>query len=91
MKVHNLLALPDLPTRHTKGKKPPINYSQSHIVINSKYLDIQNRKAMENVVGKEIKEGKSKEKEDKWSKRTTKLGFPIEQVTQKTIKKCARA
>jgi hypothetical protein len=46
---------------------------------------------MENVVGKEIKEGKSKEKEDKWSKRTTKLGFPIEQVTQKTIKKCARA
>jgi hypothetical protein len=40
MKVHNLLLLLHLPTKHTKGKEPLINYAQSHVVISSKYLDI---------------------------------------------------
>jgi hypothetical protein len=35
------------------------------IIHNSKYLDILKRKAMEMVVGEEIKEGKQKEKEEK--------------------------
>jgi hypothetical protein len=35
------------------------------LLTNSKYLDILNRKAMENAIAKEIRVGKSKEKEDK--------------------------
>jgi hypothetical protein len=38
------------------------------IIHNSKYLDILKRKAMEKVVGEEIKEGKQKEKKDKRTK-----------------------
>jgi len=40
MRVHNLLSLPYLPTRHTKGEKSLVDYSQSHVVINFEYLDI---------------------------------------------------
>ncbi len=39
MKMHNLLSLLHLIARRTKGKKLLINYSQSHVVISSKYLD----------------------------------------------------
>ncbi len=60
MKVHNLLSLSHLHTKHTKGKKPLINYFQSHIVINFEYLDILRRKTMEKVITKEIKACKEK-------------------------------
>jgi hypothetical protein len=44
MKVHNLLLLFHLLTRCTKGKKPLIDYSQSHVVTSFEYLDILRRK-----------------------------------------------
>jgi hypothetical protein len=44
--------------RHTKGKEPLVDYSQSHVVINFGYLNILRRKTMEKVVVEEIKEGK---------------------------------
>jgi hypothetical protein len=65
MKVHNLLLLPHLLARHTKGKEPSINYSRSHVVIGSIDLDILRRKKMEKVIVEEIETCKRKEKEDK--------------------------
>ncbi len=59
-------------------------------MISSKYLDILRRKIMEKVVVEEIKEGKRKEKEKNQVKRTTKLGFVINQTTQKCVEKHAR-
>ncbi len=56
--MHNLLLLPRLFARHTKGKEPLIDYSQSHVMTNFKYLDILRKIIMEKVVVEEIKEGK---------------------------------
>jgi hypothetical protein len=65
MRVHNLLLLPHLPTKHTKGKEPLIDFSQSHVVTSYEYLDIPlGKKTMEKVVVKEIRTCKRKEKED---------------------------
>jgi hypothetical protein len=44
--------------RHTKGKEPLVDYSQSHVVINFEYMDILRRKIMEKAIAKEIREGK---------------------------------
>jgi hypothetical protein len=52
-----------LPARRTNGKEPLIDYSQSHIVTSFEYLDILRRKSMEKVAAKEIKVGKTKDKE----------------------------
>jgi hypothetical protein len=46
---------------------------------------------MEKVVVEEIREGKWKEKEEKWTKWTTKLGSTIVWVAWKCAKKHARA
>jgi hypothetical protein len=58
MRMHNLLLLPCLPIRHTKGKESLVDYSQSHFVTNSKYLDIPKKKTMEKEIAKEIREDK---------------------------------
>jgi hypothetical protein len=42
---------------------------------------------MEKAVVKEIKEGKRKEKEEKQAKLETKLGFVVDQTTQKCVEK----
>jgi hypothetical protein len=88
--MHNLLLLPRLLAKHIKGKKPLVDYSQSHVMISSTYLDMLKRKIMENVIVEEIKEGKQKEKEENQIKQTTKLGFAVDQTTQKCVKKHAR-
>jgi hypothetical protein len=44
-------------------------------MTSSEYLDILRRKSMEKVIAKEIREGKWKEKEEKWANWATKLGF----------------
>jgi hypothetical protein len=56
--MHNILSLPHLLARHTKGKEPLVDYSQSHVVISFEYLDILRRKIMEKVVVEEIRENK---------------------------------
>jgi hypothetical protein len=74
MRLHNLLSLPHLLKRDTKGKKSLIDYSQSHFVISFEYLNILRRKKMEKVLAEEIRTCKRKEKEDK---QTTKMGSTI--------------
>jgi hypothetical protein len=44
------------------GKESLIDYSQSHVVISSKYLDILRRKTVEKVAIEEIRVGKRKER-----------------------------
>ncbi len=39
---HNLLSLRHLPSRRTNGRKPLMDYSQSHVVTLEKYLSINN-------------------------------------------------
>jgi hypothetical protein len=46
---------------------------------------------MEKADAKEIKIGKSKEKEDMWAKRVTKLGSTTKQIAQKIVEKCIKA
>jgi hypothetical protein len=65
MKVHNLLLLLHLPAKHIKGKKPLINFFQSHVMTSSEYLNILRRNTMEKLIAKEIRVGKRKEKGDK--------------------------
>jgi hypothetical protein len=65
MRVHNLLSLLHLLARHTKGKKPSIDYSQSHVVTSFEYLDFLRKKTMEKIVAKEIRTNKRKWKENK--------------------------
>jgi hypothetical protein len=58
MRVHNLLSLLHLLTKHIKEKQPLIDYSQSHIVTNFEYLNILRSKVTEKEIVEEIKEGK---------------------------------
>jgi hypothetical protein len=60
MKVYNLLLLFHLPTRCTKGKEPSIDYSQSHVVNNSEYLDILRNKTMKKKVQRKSKQAKER-------------------------------
>jgi hypothetical protein len=48
-----------------QGEKPLIDYSQSHVLINSEYLDILRRKTMEKTIVEEIKASEIKDKENK--------------------------
>jgi hypothetical protein len=47
MRLHNLLSLPHLFPRHTRGKEPLVGYSQSHVVAFVEYLNIPRIKAMD--------------------------------------------
>jgi hypothetical protein len=63
MRVHNLLVLFHLLTRHTKGKEPLIDYFQSHVVTSYEYLDILlGESQWKKEVVKEIRTCKRKEK-----------------------------
>jgi hypothetical protein len=46
MRLHNLLSLLHLRTRRARGKKPLIDYSQSHVVTSFEYLNILKKKTM---------------------------------------------
>jgi hypothetical protein len=65
MRVHNLLLLPHLPTRCTKGKEPLIDYSQSHVVTNFEYLDILRIIFLEKADAKEMRTCKRNNKKDR--------------------------
>jgi hypothetical protein len=55
MCFHNLLSLLHLLTRNTKGKESLIDYSQSHLLTSTTYLNILKEKIIDKVVIKEIK------------------------------------
>jgi hypothetical protein len=61
MKLHNLLSLPHLPIRHTRGEEPLVDDSQSHVIC-VEYLNIQRKETMDKAIAKEIKKGKERKK-----------------------------
>ncbi len=90
MRVHNLMLLFDLLVKHTKGEKPLIDYSQSHVMISSKYLNILRRKTMEKAVVEEIRVGKLGEGRQA-SQMNNKIGFYNRTNNSKITKKRVRA
>jgi hypothetical protein len=56
MNLHNLLWLLHLLARHTKGKKPLVYCSQSHVVTSNEYLDILPKKSMDKAIVEEIRD-----------------------------------
>jgi hypothetical protein len=46
MRMHNLLSLPQLIAKQSKGKKPMVDYSKSHVIF-YQYIDILQKKAMD--------------------------------------------
>jgi hypothetical protein len=61
MRLHNLFSLPHLPTRHTRGKGPLVDYFSSHVVTFVEYLNILREKTMDKViVEQKIKEKRKK-------------------------------
>ncbi len=70
MSMHNLLSMPHLPTRKTKGKEPLVDYFQSHVITYDQYFDVMWKKAMDNAITKEIKKHRRKEREEKRLKRS---------------------
>jgi hypothetical protein len=57
---HNLMSLPHLPTQKTNGRKPLVDYSQSHVVNSKEYSRIMRQKEMDKEVTKHIKKRKGK-------------------------------
>jgi hypothetical protein len=52
--IANMLLLPILPTRRTRGTKPLVDYSKSHVVTSDQYLGILCQEVMQKeVVDKE--------------------------------------
>jgi hypothetical protein len=58
MKLNNSLSLPRLHAIHTRGREPLIDYSQSHVVTSTEYLNILRRKSTDKVIARENKERK---------------------------------
>jgi hypothetical protein len=54
MRIHNLLSLPHLSTKQTKGKELFVNDFQSHVTF-EEYLVILKKKAMDKVAIDEAK------------------------------------
>jgi hypothetical protein len=44
---HNLMSLPNLPTRRTNGREPLVDYFQNHVVTSKEYLRIMQQKTMD--------------------------------------------
>jgi hypothetical protein len=78
MRLHNLFSLPHLPTRHTKCKKPLIDYFQPHVMIYVQYINIMRIK----ILNKVIREGKKK------VKIVTNLGTIPHRIVIRIVKKC---
>jgi hypothetical protein len=85
MRLPNLLSLPHLLVRWTRENEPLVDYSQSRVVTFVEYLSILRNKPMGKVAIEEIKEGKWKEMEDKWTKRVPKLGTITNRATIKIL------
>jgi hypothetical protein len=62
-KLGDLLCLPRLPTRRRHGKKPLLDYSNSHVVTSNQYLVVLRQKALKNFFL--IKLGNRKQKKDR--------------------------
>jgi hypothetical protein len=57
--------LPHLITKLTRGKKPLIDYFQSHVMITIEYLNILKGKTLNKPIVEKIGEGKRKRKKEK--------------------------
>lgn len=61
----NLLSLPHLLERKTKGKELLMDYNQSYVITSSEYSSILQQKALTKETIEVIRQQKRKEKEDK--------------------------
>ncbi len=86
-----MLSLPHLPLRCTRGRRPLVDYSKSHVVIFAKYLNILRKKIIDKVVAKEIRKGKRKQKKHKQAKRVVELGTIVDKIVIIIAKKHVRA
>jgi hypothetical protein len=64
MGIHNLLSLPHLLAKQTKGRELLVDYSQSHVVTSKEYLVSLKTKAMDKATTNEAKETNRKQKKD---------------------------
>jgi hypothetical protein len=69
--IANMLLLLSLPTRKTRGTKPLIDYSKSHVVTSNQYLGILRQKAMQKEVANKGREIRSQKKEAKTTHQVT--------------------
>ncbi len=83
----NLLSLPHLPTRKTKGRERLVDYSQSLVVTFDKYLRIMRQKAMEKEVVQEVRQSTRKEREEKHVRKVVDSQVVVGCVAQKNTKK----
>jgi len=58
----NLLSLPCLLVKKTKGRKSLVDYRQSHIIISKEYANILQNKTMDKEIITKIKEKERKRK-----------------------------
>jgi hypothetical protein len=86
MRLHNLLSLPHLLVRCTRGNEPLIDYYRSHVVTSVEYLSILTKKTMDKVVAEENKEGKKKKIKNKQAKRILELGIVVDRPTIRILK-----
>jgi replicative DNA helicase len=88
MRMHNLLSLPQLIAKQTKGKEPLVDYSKSYVFF-YQYIDILHKKAMDKTTIEEIKEVRQKEKKEKNPKKCIQMVIRLENATYRLLKKCA--
>jgi hypothetical protein len=86
--MHNLLSLPQLIAKQTKGKEPLVNYFKSHVIF-YQYIDILQKKAMDKTTIEEIKDVRQKEKKEKNPKKCIQMVIRLENATYRLLKKCA--
>jgi len=67
--LHNLLALPRLPTKPTQGKEPLVDYFRSHVVTSIEYLGILQKKTIDKTTTKEHNKAIRKEREENKAKK----------------------
>jgi len=87
-RMHNLLSLPQLIAKQTKGKKPLVDYSKSHVIF-YQYIDILQKKAMAKTTIEDIREVRQKEKKEKNPKKCIQMVTKLENATYRLPKKCA--
>ncbi len=74
-------------TNKRKGKKPLVDYSQSHVVTYDEYLNIMWKKATDKAITKEISADKWKEREEEKLKTIVDMGSTMDQTIQRIVEK----
>ncbi len=90
-KLGDLLSLPRLPTKRIHGKQPLVDFSSSHVVMSNQYLVVLRQKALEKKNIDKIREQKTKEKQEKRSRRVEHTFTPTKKTIIRNVEKENRA